>query len=45
MPRCLENLSDEELSDILREERMQRGCLDFDFPEAKVITDENRLPD
>ncbi len=33
-----------ELADILREERMQRGYLDFDFPEAKVITDETGFP-
>lgn len=33
-----------ELADILRKERVQRGCLDFDFPEAKVIVDEKGLP-
>lgn len=33
-----------ELADILREERMTRGYLDFDFPEAKVIVDENGFP-
>lgn len=33
-----------ELADILREERSGRGNLDFDFPEAKVITDENGFP-
>ena len=33
-----------ELADILRGERMQRGALDFDFPEAKVIVDENGFP-
>ncbi len=33
-----------ELADILRQERMQRGYLDFDFPEAKVIVDENGFP-
>jgi len=33
-----------ELADILRAERMERGALDFDFPEAKVIVDENGFP-
>jgi len=33
-----------ELADILRAERMKRGALDFDFPEAKVIVDENGFP-
>ncbi len=33
-----------ELADILREERMKRGALDFDFPEAKVIVDEVGFP-
>lgn len=33
-----------ELSDILRNDRTQRGALDFDFPEAKVIVDENSFP-
>lgn len=33
-----------ELADILRRERMQRGALDFDFPEAKVIVDEKGFP-
>ncbi len=33
-----------ELADILRGERMKRGALDFDFPEAKVIVDENGFP-
>jgi len=33
-----------ELADILRAERMQRGALDFDFPEAKVIVDESGFP-
>lgn len=29
-----------ELADILREKRRQRGSIDFDFPETKVILDE-----
>ncbi|MEQ8176230.1 MAG: ribonuclease R [Syntrophomonadaceae bacterium] len=33
-----------ELADILRQERMSRGYLDFDFPEAKVIVDEKGFP-
>jgi ribonuclease R len=33
-----------ELADILRAERRQRGALDFDFPEAKVIVDEKGCP-
>ena len=33
-----------ELADILRKERMNRGALDFDFPEAKVIVDETGFP-
>jgi ribonuclease R len=33
-----------ELADILREQRMQRGALDFDFPETKVIVDEVGFP-
>lgn len=33
-----------ELADILRGERMQRGALDFDFPEAKVIVNELGFP-
>ena len=34
----------EELSVILREKRHKRGAIDFDFPEAKVILDENGIP-
>ncbi len=34
----------QELAQILRAERLQRGALDFDFPEAKVIVDENSVP-
>lgn len=33
-----------ELADILRTRRSERGALDFDFPEAKVIVDENSFP-
>ena len=33
-----------ELSDILRELRGRRGSIDFDFPETKVILDENGKP-
>lgn len=33
-----------ELADILRSERNNRGALDFDFPEPKVIVDENSFP-
>lgn len=33
-----------ELADILRAERTRRGSLDFDFPESKVIVDENNFP-
>lgn len=33
-----------ELSDIIRENRHKRGSIDFDFPETKVIVDENHKP-
>lgn len=33
-----------ELADILREKRSQRGSVDFDFPETKVILDEKGKP-
>ncbi len=33
-----------ELADIIRAERMDRGMLDFDFPESKVIVDDNGVP-
>jgi ribonuclease R len=33
-----------ELADILRARRIRRGSLDFDFPESKVIVDENSIP-
>lgn len=34
----------EELSKILREKRMKRGSIDFDFPETKVILNEQGKP-
>lgn len=34
----------EELAMILRNKRMKRGAIDFDFPECKVILDENGHP-
>lgn len=33
-----------ELADLLREKRKQRGSIDFDFPESKIILDENGIP-
>ncbi len=33
-----------ELSGILREKRRQRGSIDFDFPETKMVIDENGRP-
>ena len=33
-----------ELADILRERRYQRGSIDFDFPETKIILDEKGRP-
>ena len=33
-----------ELSRMLREKRKQRGSIDFDFPETKMILDENGKP-
>lgn len=33
-----------ELSEILREKRRKRGSIDFDFPETKIILDENGKP-
>ena len=33
-----------ELSGILRERRKQRGSIDFDFPETKMVLDENGRP-
>ena len=34
----------EELANILREKRERRGSIDFDFPEARIILDENGFP-
>ncbi len=34
----------QELSGILRERRRQRGSIDFDFPETKLVLDENGRP-
>ena len=34
----------EELADILRGKRKKRGSIDFDFPETKMILDENGKP-
>lgn len=34
----------QELSDILRNRRKQRGSIDFDFPETKVVLDETGCP-
>lgn len=33
-----------ELSGLLRAKRRKRGAIDFDFPEAKVLLDENGIP-
>lgn len=33
-----------ELADILREKRRQRGAIDFDFPESKIILDAQGKP-
>ena len=33
-----------ELSGILREKRRKRGSIDFDFPETKMVLDENGRP-
>jgi len=33
-----------ELADILRARRTRQGSLDFDFPESKVIVDDNSFP-
>lgn len=33
-----------ELADIIRQERTSRGALDFDFPESKVIVDNEGFP-
>lgn len=34
----------QELSALLRERRMKRGSIDFDFPESKIILDEKGRP-
>lgn len=34
----------EELADLLREKRKKRGSIDFDFPESKIILDEQGHP-
>lgn len=34
----------QELSGILREKRRQRGSIDFDFPETKLVLDDNGRP-
>ncbi|WP_343209845.1 ribonuclease R [Anaerolentibacter hominis] len=34
----------QELAGILREQRRKRGSIDFDFPESKILTDENGAP-
>ena len=34
----------EELSTILRERRMKRGAIDFEFPESKIILNEKGVP-
>lgn len=32
------------LAGILRERRMKRGSIDFDFPESKIVVDEHHVP-
>lgn len=34
----------QELASLLREKRRKRGSIDFDFPESKIILDENGKP-
>ncbi|NLY43681.1 MAG: ribonuclease R [Clostridiaceae bacterium] len=51
-PELMEKYSDlvddlrlmKELALILRDKRMERGSIDFDFPEAKIILDEKGKP-
>lgn len=33
-----------ELAELLREQRVKRGSIDFDFPESKIILDEQGFP-
>ena len=33
-----------ELSDLVRERRRKRGSIDFDFPESKIVLDEEGVP-
>lgn len=49
---CMEKYADsvqlfdtmKELSDILREKRIKRGSVDFDFPESKIVLDHRGVP-
>lgn len=34
----------EEVAELLRKKRFARGSVDFDFPESKIILDENGHP-
>ncbi len=34
----------QELADILRKKRKQRGSIDFDFPESKILLDKDGVP-